>query len=271
MSNLATSRDIPSAISSPESAAGPAPCASLGGLTVGQFGQALAPANLSAAQAKALECLTSGIYGPLGFTSSASASLASSLVSKLKQRFGTDGSILFNLTWKELDTKRGGSVSLLRASKRRISDNACGSWPTPRREDSESTGAHHGRPDTLHSATQLASWNTPTSPVVNNGHEAGNSRYVTHVMSLANWATPAARDAKSHEGTEEFHQKRLAQTRGKPLSEQAHGAPPIGSTAETENTAPLNPEHSRWLMGYPPEWASCAPTAMPSSRKSRLK
>ena len=32
---------------------------------------------------------------------------------------------------------------------------------------------------------------------------------------------------------------------------------------------PLNPEHSRWLMGYPVAWGSCGATAMQSCRRSR--
>jgi len=51
----------------------------------------------------------------------------------------------------------------------------------------------------------------------------------------------------------------------------ASGTTVIGSPAETENTGQLNPAHSRWLMGLPPEWDACAPTATPSSRKQRKR
>jgi hypothetical protein len=44
-----------------------------------------------------------------------------------------------------------------------------------------------------------------------------------------------------------------------------------GSQASTEKRGALNPEFVCWLMGYPPEWLSCAPSAMPSTsgRRSR--
>lgn len=55
------------------------------------------------------------------------------------------------------DAEKGGS---------RLEENLCNglggqaqNWPTPRSEDSESTGAHRGNPDTLNSATR--EWQTP--------------------------------------------------------------------------------------------------------------
>ena len=45
----------------------------------------------------------------------------------------------------------------------------------------------------------------------------------------------------------------------------------IGSPASTANRGQLNPEHSRWLMGYPIEWGLSGATAMQLCRKSRKR
>lgn len=157
--------DSSNAISSQEWGFGHSPCESLGGQTTDQFGQALAPANLSARQAKAMGLTTSGIYGPRSSTSSRSAALRSYAESRLQARTAMLGSTLYKLTWKDWVTPLGRSFSLLRASAVRTKDTgSIGSpWPTPRAENSESSGARHGRgvADTLTSVSRLAGWTTP--------------------------------------------------------------------------------------------------------------
>ena len=84
---------------------------------------------------------------------------------------------------------------------------------------------------------------------------------------LSGWASPAARDWKSGRGIKT--DKEQYGTKGKQLAREALGAISESSSAAIRDLGALDPEFSRWLMGFPLEWGSCAPTEMPSSRKSR--
>lgn len=229
-----------------ESEDGPMPCASQAGPTTDPSGPEVVRANLSARQAKRAGLLTSGTCGPPGSGSLASAALTSSLASRLHRRLACRGSILFALTWKASTTPAGRSIYRLRASARRTSDSDCGSWPTCLardvrgvRKDEEAYREAMRRTNGLDlpTAARMIGWPTPRNAERNDYQTKRALRWLT--------VTGAAR--------------------------LVFGPPLTGSCVETASSGRLNPEHSRWLMGFPPEWDACAPTATPSSRKSRRK
>lgn len=225
----------------------------------------------------------SGIFGPIGITSSSTASLQSSLESRLRARLGANGSLEYGLTWKRWDMESGPPISALRASVRRTSAKDYGGWPTPMAGTPAQKGYNEaGNTDSSRKTIALVGWATPRSADADKGvrSDAGALKESRRTRGpdlctqakLAGWPTTSARDWKSEKATEAFDRKRWAHARGKPLSAMATLASGANSTsfpARTEKRGALSPEHSRWLMGYPPAWASCAPTATPSSRKSR--
>ncbi len=278
MSHLTTSEDLHSAISSPELASGPIPCASPDGLTINQSGQDPARASLSARQAKAMGLLTSGTYGPTSSISSASADLSMSLANRLQQVTQTHGSTLYKLTWKEWDTPSGLRRFRLRASVRRTSESELTGWPTPVANTNPQPETKRGLQHTS-GAARLTGWQTPV---------ANDSTGSTHCYSgknqdgspkicmklpgsviLAAWPTPTASDYKGSGKTvirsdgkdRTFDRLDYAAEQGlvAPLRLTVFGEMRTGSFVEMANGVQLNPAHSRWLMGLPRAWDESSP------------
>lgn len=248
-----TSPDTRNAISSRALASGRWRSEAQDGTTIDLFGRVPVRANLSARQAKDLRLMTSGTFGPHGFTSLASANLRQCLASRLMAKTALLGSTLFKLTWKEWATPSGRRLFLLRASAPRKDDTEFSSWPTPCSQDGPNGGPAQGA-DRLPGAAALCGWQTPTSPSRTGEHQAGNNRYVSSVTeALAPWSTPRA------------NKRGFPDSHGSDERPADIGLMPIGYRAKAESGGPLNPEHSRWLMGLPPVWTSCAPSETRSS------
>ena len=270
--------DTPNATSSPESAGGPTPCDSQDGPMTDLFGREVAPVRDTAQPVKVKARLTHGTFGRLGFHSSASAALMSSLANKCRQRLGMDGSTLFRQKWKERRTPSGRLYWEHTASVPRTGDNDSGSWPTPNavtggaNSQRESRGA--GGPD-LQEVALMATWPTPGCPAPHDSEntegrlrirKAGNFQDDARIYPAA-WASPSSTDMKG--APAKPYSERGGGAKGQRLDSQVVHLGPVltGSPVEIRGLGQLNPAHSRWLMGYPQEWDDCAVTAMRLSQR----
>lgn len=128
-------------------------------------------------------------------------------------------------------------------------------WPTPTTIDNNQIagqGAAANAPKrgtTLGGAARLAAWPTPTATDGKGGYQGGrvrNGKLSTDRLDVAAQITGPARLTVS-------------------------GVMLIGSIARMESGGQLDPDHSRWLMGFPPEWEDCAPTETLSTLKRRQR
>ncbi len=240
-------------------------CEMQAGRMMRRYGQDLAPASRSALRENRRDLMMNATFGLHGSGSLSSASLQSSLGSKLRAR--SIGSILYRLTWKARVTPSGRAICALRASAARISasDFILSGWPTPQARD------HFP----AHSPEYIAEKKAQ-------GH--GMSNLNDHV-TLAGWQTPKAQDgafATPRTSGRPMHRATHLQTQvtaqltdnsdlppNGPMRLCSDGTLLTGCSAVMENGGRLNPAHSRWLMRLPPEWDACAPTETRSTRKPR--
>lgn len=270
--------DLLSATSSRASAAGPSPCGSQAGPQTGPCGPALVPVSRSVSPGKASAKTIPATSGPSGIGSSPSAALQSSLESRLRARLGVDGSLEYSLTWKHWPMPSREPICALRASTLRTSASACSGWPTPvANDDNKSWDAHlamkrrmgGGRATvtSLQVMTKgLAGWPSPTARNGTGASETETRQGAPDLQTVAGWATPTVQDSANNAGPSQFRRNSL------PLNCEAtlaFGTHSTSSPVGMGKRGVLNPDHSRWLMGYPAGWGSCGATAMQSSRKSR--
>ncbi len=227
--NRKTSQGSPNATSSLEYPDGPSLFDWLDGTTAAPSGLEAVPASRTRRQGSNSATKIPAISGPTSSASSASVALTLCLVNKLKERFGTGGSMEFKQTWKEKVTPSGIAYWAHTAQGHRTSDSDCSGWPTPVVNDSEgSTHCYGGpvRPDgtrlislKLPGTALLAGWPTPNAIPEGRGglacnpeaamrrREQGHQLNLDDAATLAGWATPSA---TTWGGTPEAHLERKA-------------------------------------------------------------
>lgn len=252
--------DTVNAISSPESVGGVTRSGSPVSKMTTHSGQAVRRVSRSLKLENKPEKPTSDICGQSSSISSASAALTSSLASRLKARLPTAGSTIYTMTWKEKVTPAGRRLSRLVASVPRTSASGCSGWVTPMAFDATNDGSPRALRYKGSAPSEIGNTRNPDSP----GSYRGDLK---DWVALAAWPTPTAQDSSRGakpprpQDTVIPLGQRVAQIEiNHPRRKTASGETRTGSSAGMGSGGRLNPNHPRWLMGYPQPWMDVAPS-----------
>lgn len=235
-------------------------------LTQPRYGRVRRRVSLSVLPVNNSDNSTGGTLPQHSCASLNSADLQSCLANKLQQQLENTGSMIYSLSWKDKATPAGRpycqrAASVPRTKETDFSSVPLTNWQTP---TVCSIGAR---------STQSMQKRTEVRKKTGRNSTAPGNLAEQISLYLTAWPTPTTRDHKDGKECPNVPLNsllgRVVWQADQPIRITGSGQVLTGSDAGMESSGQLNPAHSRWLMGFPPEWDACAVTAMPSSRKSQ--